>query len=251
MDMATALAELGVTECTVDAATKEQLDRDGYAPLPGVLDGRAGEKDASPPGRADGGRGRPRRARGTPGGRDRPGAWPISSTRTRFRGLLHPSGSAGLRRPRARRLCAVLAQQPCCPPGPGPPGTARRGGTGGPRSLPGVQLDLAAGRFHRGQRRDTVWVPGSHRRTVSVRDTMPDPAAAHPGEVKLTASACTVVAFTTLAVSGPSTARAASAARCTPTSPAAATLSSSTKRKYIRPETLARISPAARFILDV
>jgi hypothetical protein len=35
MDMATALAELGVTERTVDAATKEQLDHDGYAPLPG------------------------------------------------------------------------------------------------------------------------------------------------------------------------------------------------------------------------
>lgn len=37
MDMATALAELGVTERTLDAATKEQLDRNGYAPLPGVL----------------------------------------------------------------------------------------------------------------------------------------------------------------------------------------------------------------------
>ena len=39
MDMATALAELGVTEATLDAETTERLDRDGYAPLPGVLDG--------------------------------------------------------------------------------------------------------------------------------------------------------------------------------------------------------------------
>ena len=39
MDMATALAELGVTEATLDAETAERLDRDGYAPLPGVLDG--------------------------------------------------------------------------------------------------------------------------------------------------------------------------------------------------------------------
>jgi RimJ/RimL family protein N-acetyltransferase len=38
MDMATALAELGVTEATLDAETAERLDRDGYAPLPGVLD---------------------------------------------------------------------------------------------------------------------------------------------------------------------------------------------------------------------
>jgi hypothetical protein len=37
MDMVTALTELGVTERTVDAATKERLDRDGYAPLYGVL----------------------------------------------------------------------------------------------------------------------------------------------------------------------------------------------------------------------
>ena len=37
MDMATVLAELGVTEATLDAGTREQLDRDGYAPLPGVL----------------------------------------------------------------------------------------------------------------------------------------------------------------------------------------------------------------------
>ena len=39
MDMATALAELGVTGATLDAETAERLDRDGYAPLPGVLDG--------------------------------------------------------------------------------------------------------------------------------------------------------------------------------------------------------------------
>ena len=37
--MATALAELGVTESTLDAQTAERLDRDGYAPLLGVLSG--------------------------------------------------------------------------------------------------------------------------------------------------------------------------------------------------------------------
>src|ERR1700691_4522195 len=37
MDMATALAELGVTEQTLDTATIERLDRDGYAPLYGIL----------------------------------------------------------------------------------------------------------------------------------------------------------------------------------------------------------------------
>src|ERR1700734_2655434 len=37
MDMTTALAQLGVTEQTLDPATRERLDRDGYAPLPGML----------------------------------------------------------------------------------------------------------------------------------------------------------------------------------------------------------------------
>ena len=37
MDMATALAELGTTETSIDAGTRDRLDRDGYTPLPGVL----------------------------------------------------------------------------------------------------------------------------------------------------------------------------------------------------------------------
>jgi hypothetical protein len=37
MDMATALAELGSTEASIDAETRDRLDRNGYAPLPGVL----------------------------------------------------------------------------------------------------------------------------------------------------------------------------------------------------------------------
>ena len=37
MDMATALAELGATGTSIDAETRDRLDRDGYAPLPGVL----------------------------------------------------------------------------------------------------------------------------------------------------------------------------------------------------------------------
>ena len=39
MDMATALAELGVTASTLDAEATERLDRDGYAALPDVLSG--------------------------------------------------------------------------------------------------------------------------------------------------------------------------------------------------------------------
>ncbi len=38
MDMATALAELGVA-ASLDAQTRDLLDRDGYAALPDVLSG--------------------------------------------------------------------------------------------------------------------------------------------------------------------------------------------------------------------
>ena len=37
MDMASALAGLGAAGASIDARTRERLDRDGYAPLPGVL----------------------------------------------------------------------------------------------------------------------------------------------------------------------------------------------------------------------
>ena len=39
LDMATALAELGVAEDSPDPAARDRLDRDGYAPLAGVLSG--------------------------------------------------------------------------------------------------------------------------------------------------------------------------------------------------------------------
>ena len=48
MDMATALAELGSTEASIDAETRDRLDRDGYAPLAGVLTA-AQPETAGPP----------------------------------------------------------------------------------------------------------------------------------------------------------------------------------------------------------
>ena len=55
----------------------------------------------------------------------------------------------------------------------------------------------------------------------------------------------------TCGTAAPGTTAAGPAARCTPTSPAAPTASNSTRRNTIRQETLARLSPAARFILDL
>jgi ectoine hydroxylase-related dioxygenase (phytanoyl-CoA dioxygenase family) len=81
---------------------------------------------------------------------------------------------------------------------------------------------------------------------------MADPAAAHPEEVKLIAPAGTVIVFNSHLWHGGTLNRTGRQRR--------AVHSYFTRRgnrqqldqqNYVRPETLARLSPAARFILDV
>ena len=95
-------------------------------------------------------------------------------------------------------------------------------------------------------------VPGSHRFGRPAREALPDPAAAHPNEVQLIAPAGTVVVFNSHLWHG--------GTRNDSGRPRRALHSCFTRRangqqldqkKYIRPETLARLSPAARLILDV
>jgi ectoine hydroxylase-related dioxygenase (phytanoyl-CoA dioxygenase family) len=95
-------------------------------------------------------------------------------------------------------------------------------------------------------------VPGSHRLGVPPPDAMPGPAAGHLGEVQLIAPAGTVVIFNSHLRHGGTRNRTGR--------PRRALHSYFTRRgnpqqlgqkKYIRPETLARLSPPARFILDV
>ncbi len=95
-------------------------------------------------------------------------------------------------------------------------------------------------------------MPGSHRSGQSAREALADPAAAHPGEVQLIAPAGTVVVFNSHVWHGGTQNRTGQ--------PRRALHSYFTRRgnrqqldqqKYLRPETLAVLSPAARFILDV
>ena len=95
-------------------------------------------------------------------------------------------------------------------------------------------------------------VPGSHRLTVSVRDAMPDTSAPHPDEVTLVAPAGTVVVFNSHLWHGGTLNRTGSQRRAAHSYfTRRANGQQLDQRKYIRPETLARLSPAARFILDV
>ena len=95
-------------------------------------------------------------------------------------------------------------------------------------------------------------VPGSHRAGRPAREALPDPAAAHPDEVQLIAPAGTVVVFNSHLWHGGTLNRS--------DRPRRALHSYFTRRangqqldqkRYIRPETLARLNPAARFVLDV
>jgi ectoine hydroxylase-related dioxygenase (phytanoyl-CoA dioxygenase family) len=251
MDMATALADLGVTGHTLDAATKERLDRDGYAPLPGILSGEQ-----------------------------------VTRIRARLAELMAAEGDqAGLevhQEAGTDRLADLVNKDPvfevcftdptvlaCIAHVLG--GDVKLSSLNSRAALPGQgnQGLHAEGRpVGRGpyQVCNSIWllddftadngatrvVPGSHRFTVSVGDVMPDPAVPHPDEVKLTAQAGTVVVFNSHLWHGGTLNRTGRQRR--------ALHSYFTRRgngqqldqkTYVRPETLARLSPAARFILDV
>jgi len=95
-------------------------------------------------------------------------------------------------------------------------------------------------------------VPGSQRSGKVPRDVMPDPSQPHPDEILVTAPAGTVVIFNSHTWHGGTLNRT--------DHPRRAMHSYFTRRDqtqqldqkaYIRPETYERLSPAARFILDV
>ncbi len=95
-------------------------------------------------------------------------------------------------------------------------------------------------------------VPGSQRSGQVPRDVMPNPSLPHPDEILLTSPAGTVVIFNSHTWHGGTLNRT--------DKPRRAMHSYFTRRDqtqqldqkvYIRPETYERLSPAARFILDV
>jgi ectoine hydroxylase-related dioxygenase (phytanoyl-CoA dioxygenase family) len=250
MDMATALAELGVTERTVDAATKEQLDRDGYAPLPGVL--TAGQVR----------RMQARLAELMAAEGDRAGLEVHQEAGTgRLADLVnkdpvfevcftHPAVLACVAHVLGDFALSSLNSRAALP-GQGHQALHAEGAPVGPGPYQVCNSIWLLDDFTEDNGATRV-VLGSHRRTVSVRDTMPDPAAAHPGEVKLTAPAGTVVVFNSHLWHGGTLNRTGSQRRALHSYfTRRGNAQQLNQRKYIRPETLARISPAARFILDV
>lgn len=250
MDMATALAELGVTERTLDAASKEQLDRDGFVPLFGVLTDEQVTRI------------RARLAELMAAEGDRAGLEVHQETGTdRLADLVNKASVFEVCFTDPRVLACVAHVL----------GDFKLSSLNSRAALPGqgrqaLHAEGAPVGLGPYQVCNSIWllddftedngatrvVPGSHRRTVSVRDMMPDPADAHPDEVKLIAPAGTVVVFNSHLWHGGTLNRTGSQRRAVHSYfTRRGNAQQLDQRKYVRPETLARLSPAARFILDV
>jgi len=250
MDMASALAELGVTDDTVGADVKERLDRDGYAPLAGVLSDEQVRRM------------RARLAELMAAEGDRAGIEVHQEAGTdRLADLVNkdPVFEVCFTDPRVLACIAhVLGEfklsslnSRAALPGQGRQALHAEGGPARPGPYQVCNSIWLLDDFTTDNGATRV-VPGSHRLTVPVREVMADPAAAHPYEVKLTGPAGTVVVFNSHLWHGGTLNRTSRQRR--------AVHSYFTRRgnrqqldqqKYVRPKTLARLSPAARFILDV
>ena len=249
--MATALAELGVTQATLADETRERLDRDGYAVLLGVLSGQE-----------------------------------LEAIRIRLAELLVAEGeAAGLevhQEAGTNRLADLVNKGPMFKPCfteprvlacvghvlgdfklsslnfrealPGQGNQALHADYGGPAPDSGFQVcnsiwlldDFTA------DNGATRVVPGSHRSDTVPRLAMPDPTAAHPDQVLLIAPAGTVVVFNSHVWHGGTVNHTDRPRRALHSYFARRERGQQTdQKKYLRPETLAGLSPAARFVLDV
>jgi ectoine hydroxylase-related dioxygenase (phytanoyl-CoA dioxygenase family) len=95
-------------------------------------------------------------------------------------------------------------------------------------------------------------VPGTHKLGGSPRDYLADPAAPHPDQQLLIAPAGTVVVFNSHLWHGGTTNRTDKTRRaCHVYYTAREHAQQLNQREYIRKVTYDRISPAARYILDV
>jgi ectoine hydroxylase-related dioxygenase (phytanoyl-CoA dioxygenase family) len=251
MDMTTALAGLDVAADSIDDETRERLDRDGYAPLAGVV-----PEDQ------------------------------LAVMRTRLAGLLAAEGDrAGLevhQEAGTDRLADLVNKDPVfdiCFTDPRVLACVRHvlgefklSSLNFRAALPGQGLQALHAEGGpvtdptRYQVCNSIWllddftadngatrvVPGAHRSGKSPADVMTDTRAAHPEEVLLLAPAGTVVVFNSHLWHGGTLNRSAW--------PRRALHSYFTRRDnrqqldqrtYIQQATLSRLSPAAQFILDV
>ena len=252
MNIHEALYALGVREDTLTGEEKDRLDRDGYLPLPDVLTGEQVEKMGA---RLD----ELAFLEGAEAGKE------VHQERgtDRLADLVNKDGMFAVCFTHPRVLAAiahVLGAE------------FKLSSLNSRAALPGEGLQalhadwgsaVAPGDYYVC---NSLWllddftpdngatrvVPGSHRRGKLPGDEMADPSLPHPREVRLLAPAGTVVIVNSHTWHGgtrnisPNRRRAMHSYFCRRDQP-----QQLNQRRYIRPETRARLSPAARYILDV
>jgi hypothetical protein len=251
MDMATALTDLGVTADSVDDSTRERLDRDGFAPLPGVLSPRQVAVFRS------------RIAELLAAEGERAGLEVHQEVGTdRLADLVNKDAAFDVCFTDPRLLACVThvlgdfklssLNYRAALPGSG---LQALHAEGGPVTDPAhfqvcnsiwLLDDFTA------DNGATRVVPGSHLSGKSPGDVMTDTRAAHPSEVLVLAPAGTVVVFNSHLWHG-GTLNISSMPRMAMHSyfTRRGNVQQLDQRKYVRSETLERLSTAARFILDV
>lgn len=249
--MAAALAELGVSAGSVEDSVRERLDRDGYVPLPGVLSPRQVEAF------------RARIAELLAAEGEKAGLEVHQEAGTdRLADLVNKDAIFDVCFTEPRLLACVAhvlsdfklssLNYRAALPGSGLQGLHTEGG---PVTDP-AQFQVC----------NSIWllddftpengatrvVPGSHLSGKGTRDVMADTSAPHPDEVLLLAPAGTVVVFNSHLWHGGTLNRSSLPRRAMHSYfTRRANGQQLDQRKYVQPETLRRLSPAARFILDV
>ena len=248
-----ALDELGVRDDTLTPAEKDQLDRDGYLPLPGIL---APEQIAAINAKlaellANEGENAGKEVH-QEAGTDR-----LSNLVDKAPDLFapcftHPRVLAGIAHVLKGHLKLSSLNARAALPGQG---------------LQALHADwgraVAPGDYYvcnsiwllddfTEQNGATRVVPGSQRNGQMPQEAMPDPKATHPDEALLTAPAGTVVIFNSHTWHGGTKnntdkpRRALHSYFCRRDQP-----QQLDQRKHLRPETVAGLSPAARVVIDV
>ena len=252
MQLSEALTALGVTDQTLTQAEKDQLDRDGFLPLSNIL---SAQQIAQIVKRTD--------EMIAEEGQDAGKEVHQEAGATRLSDLVnkdpifeicftHPRVLAAISHVLGGTLKLSSLNYRAALPGSGLQGLhADWGGAVAPNDYFVCNSIWLLDDFTASNGATRI-IPGSQRSGKVPRDVMPDPSQPHPDEILLTAPAGTVVIFNSHTWHG--------GTLNTTDRPRRAMHSYFTRRDqqqqldqkaYIRPDTYQRLSPAARFILDV
>ncbi|HEX3815904.1 MAG TPA: phytanoyl-CoA dioxygenase family protein [Mycobacteriales bacterium] len=251
MDMAAALADLGVSESLLDRDTIDRLDRDGFAPLPGILsptqiaalNSRLAELS-----REEGERAglEVHQEAGTDRLSDLVNKDPMFQIC-----FTHPLVLAAMAHVLGEFKLSSLNSR-AAHPGKGLQGLHADWGSRQPGEGFSVCNSIWLLDDFTAENGATRVVPGSHLQEKAPVDALDDPAAAHPDQIQLLAPAGTVVIFNSHLWHGGTLNRTDKPRRALHSYFARRECQQQLdQRKYVREETLARLSPAAQFILDV